>query len=525
MITVSNQLKSWMVCISALRWKRVLAKPMYTCVRLWRWRNYMVFRNLLSSCRALLLKRVWKVVSTVCASISRVRWGIVRTKRRCMTAKIQRWCKVMPLAPWRSLWSWQLMQFAVIRIREWFIRNATSWMVLRRLSTWLLSIRLSLWTSRKIWRANCRQVRLMIWTRCAHCVIVPRILTSTIWCIGLIQLMLTERSWWKVLWWRMHSKRVVMLSHISSWLMCATRRNFKRMLKCWFATKMVRSDENRCGWIIMTSWIFVLATVFTKVIPSMKFRRFQRVWRLGRKESWCLVKIGAVTKIKLCAKWFAWLLPSILSENIYCAIKELRYWVYFLLIRWQVIWNMMLTAIWLTENLRAGLMSCTRKSEKRAVFTRRSCPKTRARYEKRTLPRCAKAAKQASSIVKRVRAMHRMSRLMTWLWKARKNCSTRQIQYGLFLATRHWKRVGTTRMCFKFVWCARAVVKMIADRRLGGVCVCQYDRMVNECLTSRSISWWWSPMNRIVILRIIYKRNIRKLVWRLVLCGVVSLHE
>ena len=32
-------------------------------------------------------------------------------------------------------------------------------------------------------------------------------------------------------------------------------------------------------------------------------------------------------------------------------------------------------------------------------------------------------------------------------------------------------------------------------------------------------------MNRIVILLIIYKRNIRKLVLRLVLCGVVSLRE
>ena len=76
-----------------------------------------------------------------------------------------------------------------------------------------------------------------------------------------------------------------MLSHISNSSMCVIHRNFKLMSKCWFAIKKVMLGESRYGLIIMINWIFALVTVFMKVIPSMKFRQFQRVWKLDRKGS------------------------------------------------------------------------------------------------------------------------------------------------------------------------------------------------------------------------------------------------
>ena len=41
------------------------------------------------------IKEGVKVALMACVNTLRVRWGIVRTKRRCMMVKIQRWCRVM----------------------------------------------------------------------------------------------------------------------------------------------------------------------------------------------------------------------------------------------------------------------------------------------------------------------------------------------------------------------------------------------------------------------------------------------
>ena len=146
----------------------------------------------------------------------------------------------------------------------------------------------------------------------------------------------------------------------------------------------------------------------------------------------------------------------------------------------------------LMANSWSGLTNSISKSATKVTCIRKFCQKIQRRYEKPTSPKCEKAAKRHLSTARKVAAMQMTNLLTISSCAVKKNFLITIILCGLSLAILPSKKVGITRTCSRYVWCAKATAPRIAAKQLAVDCAWLCNRLemnISARLMSKSISW------------------------------------